>query len=82
MWYRPDSNSSQDTLSPDERVILEFCAEGLSDCEMGTRLRMSPGEIAALRHHAATKLSARISSDHPFQIREVVLNRPLDYSER
>ncbi|HEY5079276.1 MAG TPA: hypothetical protein VII43_05495 [Opitutaceae bacterium] len=43
---------------------------------------MSPGEIAALRHHAATKLSARISSDHPFQIREVVLNRPLDYSER
>ena len=81
MWYRQDSESSPDTLSPSERAMLEFCAEGLSDREIGARLRMSPREISAIRQHAATKLSSRIASAHPFQIREVVLHRSLDFPD-
>jgi DNA-binding NarL/FixJ family response regulator len=81
MWYKQNSDSSSDTLGLSERAVLEYCAEGLSNHEIGIRLRMSPREIMAIRHHAAVKLSTRIASDHPFQIREVVLHRSLDPSE-
>jgi DNA-binding CsgD family transcriptional regulator len=75
------SDSPPDTLSPRERAMLEFCAEGLSDREIAARLRMSRREISAIRGRAAAKLSGRIASAHPFQISEVVLDRSLDFAE-
>jgi DNA-binding NarL/FixJ family response regulator len=68
-------DSSLDTLSPFERAILEYCAEGLNDHEIANRLRANLGDVSVIRRQAATKLATRIASAHPFQIHEVVLSR-------
>jgi DNA-binding NarL/FixJ family response regulator len=61
------------SLNPSERAVLEYCAEGLSVSEIAVRLRALPQEVSAIRREAASKLTMRISSAHPFQIRELVL---------
>jgi DNA-binding NarL/FixJ family response regulator len=81
MSYAQNSNSSPDTLSPREQAILEFYAEGFGDSEISARLGIGRREISTLRAGAAAKLSVRIASAHPFQIREVVLAQPLDCEE-
>jgi len=73
MSYERGSDPSPGALSRRERAILEFCAEGLSDREIASQLRMDVIEISTLRRQAAAKLAARIGSAHPFQIHEVVL---------
>jgi len=62
------------SLSTSERAVLEYCAEGLNESEIAIRLRARPQEISAIRKQAASKLSMRISSAHPFQIHELVLH--------
>jgi DNA-binding NarL/FixJ family response regulator len=78
MPYERDLDESPDALNLREQAVLEFCAEGLGENEISIRLQMSRREVAIIRDHAATKLVARISSAHPFHIREVMFARPLD----
>jgi DNA-binding CsgD family transcriptional regulator len=68
-----DSDSSPGRLNLSERAIMEYYAQGLGDREIAVRFRVSRREISFIRRHAVTKLAARISSAHPFQIREVML---------
>lgn len=72
------SDSSSKTLTLRERAVLEYFAEGLNDREIAVRFRLRRSEISVIRRRAAKKLAARIASEHPFQIREVVLARPLN----
>ncbi len=65
------------TLNLRERAFLAFCAEGLSDREISSRIRVSRREVSVIRSAAATKLAARISSASPFGIREVMLSQSL-----
>jgi len=81
MSYDRRSQSSLDTLSPVERAILEYSAEGLSDREIVIRSRVTRREIAAIRRHIAVKLAGRLASAHPFQISEVVLAGSVDSRE-
>jgi len=81
MSYAQNSDSSPDSLSPREQAILEFYAEGFGDSEIAARLGIGRRAISTLRAGAATKLAGRIASAHPFQIREVVLARSLDFEE-
>jgi DNA-binding CsgD family transcriptional regulator len=73
-----DPGLSPQTLSLRERAILAFCAEGFSDREISSRIRVSRRDVSAIRGHAAAKLAARISSANPFGIREVMLSRSLN----
>jgi DNA-binding CsgD family transcriptional regulator len=73
-----DSVLSPQTLNLRERAILAFCAEGLSDREISSRIRVSRRDVSMIRSHAAAKLVARISSANPFAIREVMLSRSLN----
>lgn len=68
-----EKGSHTGSLSLRERAFLEYCAEGLSDREIAVRLHISYREVSAIRGRAVTKLSARVATAHPFQIREVVL---------
>jgi DNA-binding CsgD family transcriptional regulator len=78
MPFEQHSDSSSDKLNLRERAILEYFAEGLGDSEIALRFRVSRSEISVIRRRAAMKLAARIASEHPFHIREVVISQPLE----
>lgn len=78
MSFERHSGPASDALNARELAVLECYAEGLAEPEIAVRIGVSRHQLSVIREVAASKLTVRISSAHPFHIREVVLKESLD----